>query len=82
MKYNNGDYEYKYNNITYKLFNSLYDIPINYIKNLYFYRYSKNKQSLIKKILKKDEEKNKNNKNNKNKNTSINLKDIKFENLE
>jgi len=78
LKYNNNNYEYKYNNITYKLFNSLYNIPINYIKDLYFYRYSKNKQSLIKKILEKDEEKNKDindNKKNKNYNT------IKFENL-
>ena len=78
MKYNNGDYEYKYNNITYKLFNSLYDIPINYIKDLYFYRYPKNIQSSIKKILEKDEKNEKNTYNNK-KNKNFNT--IKFENL-
>jgi hypothetical protein len=80
LKYINDEYEYKYNNITYKLFNSLYDIPINYIKDLYFYRYPKNKQLSIKKILEKDDKKNKDTYNIiKNKNKNFNT--IKFENL-
>jgi hypothetical protein len=66
----NNSFEYKYNNNTYKLFNSLNDIPINYIQNLFFYRYSKDKKSAIKKIFNKttnkNKSKNKNNKNNKN----------------
>jgi hypothetical protein len=81
LKYNNGDYEYKYNNITYKLFNSLNNIPINYIKDLYFYRYPKNKQLLIKKKLEKDEKNEKNEKNNNNKILSNRNNSIKFENL-
>lgn len=83
LKYNNGNYEYKYNNFTYKLFNSLNDIPLNYIKNLYFYRYPKNKLSSIKKILTKDNKKN-NIDNIKNNNSNGNKKiinKITFENL-
>lgn len=79
LKYNNGDYQYKYNNINYRLFNSLNDIPINYIKDLYFYRYSKNKISSIKKILDKNEKNEQNNKNKKNNKNTTNI--IVFENL-
>ena len=82
LKYNNGDYQYKYNNINYRLFNSLNDIPINYIKDLYFYRYSKNKISSIKKILDKNEKNEQNNKNKINKKNNKNTTNvIVFENL-
>ena len=74
--YNNGKYEYNYKGNKFILFNSLKDIPIDYIKKLIFRRYSTNQKKLINKIL------NKNNKNNFTISPIHNRKNnVKFENL-
>jgi hypothetical protein len=54
LTFKNDHYEYTYRGNKYTLFNSLNDIPLKYIKTLYFSRYSNNTKSSIKKRLNKD----------------------------
>jgi len=72
----NKDYEYKYKDNTYKLFNSIDNIDIEYIKKLNFFRYSDNIRTSIRKFFNINNTK-KNNKNNKNKNN----KTVNFDKL-
>jgi len=76
----NEHYKYKYNNHTYKLFNSLENINIEYIKNLNFSRYSMDRKTSIKKFFNKNFKNNKKSNNIKN-NKNNNRKKINFDEL-